>query len=230
MKKINILVILVIMAFSLSACSSNQQKKSTSNTNTSSNSSSEQDYQKSIIGSYRDDDDGAAINLNYDHQGRYVFYDPENGNTDDNLTWKKIGTDKYQIELDDNNVSAPIIAKKMSGGRIQLTSEDPNWRTEILTKVMQTMDLDEFLNIKAQEHSGNSSVNSSEDKESDTPITEEQAKQLASRYSKYPASQLTAKKDGKTWEVKEPAGFIGRQMYYVYANGTVASRDIMPNE
>ncbi|MCT2918737.1 zinc ribbon domain-containing protein [Limosilactobacillus fermentum] len=66
-------------------------------------------------------------------------------------------------------------------------------------------------------------------------LTREEAEQiLESKQELYgftePVSSMQAEEYNGTWDFKEPAGKIGRQMYYVYNDGSVVSRDIGPNE
>lgn len=85
-----------------------------------------------------------------DGTARYVFYDPENGNTDDKkITWKYLrrngtGHAQYKLNFHDKNISAPVILT-VAQECIILTSEDKNWNRQILYSNLSPVDLDEFL-------------------------------------------------------------------------------------
>ena len=98
--------------------------------------------QDQIVGSFKDDKDGAAITLNSDGTGQYVYADSDEPDTNDQLTWKKDG-DNYTITLKDSNVSGPLTAK-LTGKQLTL-SGDSNWNTETFTKVKGKIDLNKLL-------------------------------------------------------------------------------------
>lgn len=104
-----------------------------------------------IEGSYQDDADGAAITLNSDHTGRYVYADPVNSDTNDQLAWKKNSDGTYSITLQDSNVNGSLTGK-LDGNKLTLSSNtDSNWNNEDFTKVKGNLNLDKFL---ADKHSG----------------------------------------------------------------------------
>ncbi|WP_373842820.1 DUF3642 domain-containing protein [Limosilactobacillus sp.] len=96
-----------------------------------------------ITGSYKDSTNDVAMSLNANGTGRYVYADPENSNTDDQLTWKKAGTNTYTLNLQNSNVTSPLTAK-LNNGKLVL-SGDSNWHTVTLYKNSRTINLDHFL-------------------------------------------------------------------------------------
>lgn len=158
-------LITIATAFSLasillSGCWYNQ---STPGSNNHSQESSQ--HQKTIIGSYKDSTDGAAITLNADGTGRYVYADPTDPDTDDQLTWKKNSNGDYTITLQDSNVTSPLTGK-LSGNRLILTG-DKNWNTETFQRSNEKLDLNQFLKDAHQEK-GNKSSEQSTSKEEHT--------------------------------------------------------------
>lgn len=102
-----------------------------------------------IVGTYRDDKDGAAIVLNEDGTGRYVYADKNNPDTDDQLTWKKQG-EEYAVNLQDKNVENPLTAK-LTAEQLVITGNGA-WNTETFQRVNGSLNLNDFLREK---HSGN---------------------------------------------------------------------------
>lgn len=97
----------------IGGCSSSQtDEKSASSENASlkAENSSLKENQK-IVGSYQDDQDQAAITLNANGTGRYVYADPVNLNTDDQLTWTKNSDGTYAINLKDADVTSVLTGK-----------------------------------------------------------------------------------------------------------------------
>lgn len=109
-----------------------------------------------FVGTYRDDDDGAAIKINSDGTGRYVYADPTDTDTDDSLNWKKVSTNTYSIRLNDSNVSSDLTAK-LHGKTLVITGGG-DWNTETFTKNHGNFSLDEFLSDH-DHHSTNNSNN-----------------------------------------------------------------------
>ena len=81
---------------------------------------------------FKDDQDGAAITLNDNGTGRYVYADPTSIDTDDQLNWKNNSDGYYTITLHDSNVTSPLTGK-LDGSKLIL-SGDYNWNTEEFTK------------------------------------------------------------------------------------------------
>ncbi|GGI64208.1 lipocalin/fatty acid-binding family protein [Limosilactobacillus caviae] len=104
-------------------------------------SSSEESPQ--IIGSFRDDKDGAAIVFNENGTGRYVYADKENPNTDDALTWRKQGN-KYLITLKDKDVTSPLTGT-LDDDKL-IVSGTGDWNTEEFQRTDKNLNLDKFLN------------------------------------------------------------------------------------
>ncbi|MCC4367783.1 lipocalin/fatty acid-binding family protein [Limosilactobacillus reuteri] len=96
-----------------------------------------------VVGSYRDDQDGAAIVLNENGTGRYVYADKNNPDTDDSLTWRKDG-ERYLINLEDRDVTNPLTAA-LDNNKLVITGSN-GWNTETLQKVNEELNLQQFLN------------------------------------------------------------------------------------
>ena len=97
---------------------------------------------KKVVGSYRDDQDGAAIVLNENGTGRYVYADKNNPDTDDSLTWRKEG-EHYLINLEDHDVTNPLTAT-LDNNRLVITGSN-GWNTETFQKVNEELNLQQFL-------------------------------------------------------------------------------------
>lgn len=148
-----LLVLIVFMGILLyNQSTSNKKVSSTSSSSTSSSSQQRvsQTFNK-IEGGYEDKDDGAALNINSDGTGRYVYYDTHNSNTDDTFTWSKVGNGKYKLNFDDDDITAPVIAKQGDNGTLILSSNDSNWDTEVFAKSKNKIDLDKYLEDAASE-------------------------------------------------------------------------------
>lgn len=130
---------------------------------------------ESIVGSYKDDQDEAAITLNSDHTGRYVYADPVNSDTDDQLSWRKNSDGSYTITLQDANVTSPLVGK-LDGNRLTL-SGNSDWNTETFSKVKGNLDLDKFLNDKH----GSSNKNNSDSSEQKITTPQQAAQLIASK-------------------------------------------------
>lgn len=142
-KKIILTSTILLASLALVGCSTNQSAKSENSSLRAENSSLKKSENINIVGSYKDSQDGAAITLNSNGTGRYVYADPVNSDTDDQLTWKKSSDGSYEITLQDSNVTSPLTGK-LSGKMLTL-SGDSNWNTETFRKAKNNLDLDEFL-------------------------------------------------------------------------------------
>lgn len=96
-----------------------------------------------IVGSYRDNQDGAAIVLNENGTGQYVYADKNNPDTDDSLTWRKEG-EHYLINLEDRDVTNPLTAT-LDNNKLVVTGSN-GWNTETFQKVNEELNLQQFLN------------------------------------------------------------------------------------
>lgn len=132
-KKIILTSTILLACLVLAGCGNNQSAKSDNSSLRAENSSLKNSENVSIVGSYKDEQDGAAITLNSDGTGRYVYADPVNSDTDDQLTWKKDSDETYTITLQDSNVTSPLTGK-LSGKMLTL-SGDSNWNTETFRKL-----------------------------------------------------------------------------------------------
>lgn len=163
-RKIILTSTILLAGLALAGCGNNQSTNSSTKAENSSlkaeNNSLKQSETGNIVGSYKDDQDGAAITLNSDGTGRYVYADPVDSDTDDQLTWKKNSDGNYTIKLQDSNVTSPLTGK-LDGNKLTL-SGDANWNTETFTKVKGSLDLDKFLTDKHNNSSKSNSDNSNE--------------------------------------------------------------------
>lgn len=146
---------LLLSSLLLGACGNKQA--STSNNSSSAAKTSKVTQQNQIVGSFKDNKDGAAITLNSDGTGQYVYADSDNPDTNDQLTWKKSGSN-YTVNLKDSNVTSPLTAK-LSSNQLTLSGDD-NWNTETLTKVNGKLNLSQFLADAHKAKNGNSSQSS----------------------------------------------------------------------
>lgn len=154
-KKIVLTSVVLLASLALAGCGNNLSTKSENSSLKAENSSLKKSENVSIVGSYKDEQDGAAITLNSDGTGRYVYADKTNPDTDDQLTWKKDSNNSYTINLQDSNVSGPLTGT-LEGSKLTL-SGNSDWNTETFSKVKGNLNLDNFL---AEEH-GSSPNNSS---------------------------------------------------------------------
>lgn len=156
-KRIGILICLLVLIVFMGVLLYNQStsnKKVSSGSSSSTSSSSQQRVSQTfnkIEGGYEDRDDGAALNINSDGTGRYVYYDTHNSNTDDTFTWSKAGKGKYKLNFDDDDITAPVIAKQGDNGTLILSSNDSDWDTEVFAKSKNKIDLDKYLEDAASE-------------------------------------------------------------------------------
>lgn len=159
-KIINTILVVLIILLALGICLLQQRDKRTDSKTstqissssvqqkTSSSDSNSQNKTTDVEGTFVSWKYGAAITLNSDGTGRYVFADPVNSDTDDSITWKSVGKDRIEIDMHDDDISSSVIGKFSSNDGIKqvvLTSTDPSWNTEDLQKTSSDMSLNEFL-------------------------------------------------------------------------------------
>lgn len=142
LKKIFLGLASLSLLLSLTACG-NKTNSSNQNARQASSQSSQQVRQNNVVGSYKDTDNDVAMTLKSDSTGRYVYADPQNSNTDDQLTWKKTSSNIYTLNLQDSNITSPITAK-FNNGKLILTGNS-NWHTVTLNKSNHNINLDQFL-------------------------------------------------------------------------------------
>lgn len=185
---------------------------------------------KGITGSYRDDNLGAAMLLFSDGTGRYVFYDPKNGNTDDRLTWKKIGLNgtghmQYKLNFHDSDIKSSIIATVKDEYTIILTSSDTNWRTETMHQTRGRLDLNKFLkngpdNNMAQIENHTTPGEQTTDQVLSNGISESEArKKLES--SGISANDMKATRIQNGWSFRNHDDPFGVGRYTVLDDGTI---------
>ena len=175
MKKILTMSLVLLAGVSLSACGSNSNQAKSNASLRAENESLKKADHENIVGSYKDNQAGAAITLNSAHSGRYVYADPVNSDTDDQLTWKKSSDGNYTIKLQDSNVTSPLTGK-LDGNKLTL-SGDENWNTESFTKTNGSLNLDKFLS----DNHGNSTSHDSNDSEPKVTTPQQAAQLIAGR-------------------------------------------------
>lgn len=138
-----ILLVTSVLALGIvtSGCSSSNST-STKSSSASAKSSSVKKEEAEIVGSYRDDTDGAAITLNADGTGTYVMADPTKDDIHDQVTWKK-EKNNYVINLNDSNYDTPIDAR-LNDENLSLVGND-KWPNQNFKKVDGEFNLDEFI-------------------------------------------------------------------------------------
>lgn len=141
------MVAIALVATSLTACGAKQTDQSAS----SSTTASSQKAVDGIVGSYQNTGKGTAINLYANGTGRYVYADPVNSDTNDQLTWQKTGDNQYTLKFDDSDVTSPITAH-LDGNQLTLTG-DSNWATDTMSRANGSLNLDKYL---ADHHGGSS--------------------------------------------------------------------------
>ena len=124
-----------------SGCSSSSTS-SNSSKSSSAQVSSVKKEESHIVGSYRDDADGAAITLNSDGTGTYVMANPTQADIHDQLTWKK-EKNNYIINLNDSNYDTPIDAR-LNEDNLSLVGND-EWPNQSFKRVHGDFDVDNFL-------------------------------------------------------------------------------------
>lgn len=149
-------LVVVLVASSLTACGAKQASQSSG----SSSAPTSQKMANGIVGSFQNAGKGSAINLYADGTGRYVYADPVNSDTDDQLTWHKTGDHEYTLKFADSDVTSPITAH-LNGNQLTLTG-DSNWSTDTMTRANSNLNLSKYL---TDHHDGgnNSGQNSSVD-------------------------------------------------------------------
>lgn len=136
-------ILLATSVFTLSICVSGCGNESNANNKSSSSRiSSVKKQEAQIIGSYRDDADGAAITLNSDGTGTYVMANPTQADIHDQLTWKK-EKNNYIINLNDSNYDTPIDAR-LNEDNLSLVGND-EWPNQSFKRVHGDFDVDNFL-------------------------------------------------------------------------------------
>lgn len=191
MKKIYTLAGIVLAGMALTACGSgsNENQAKTNASLKAENASLKKDESVSIVGSYKDNQDGAAITLNSDHTGRYVYADPVDSDTDDQLTWKKNSDGTYKITLQNSHVSSSLTGM-LKGTKLTVFGDD-NWETERFIRVKGKLNLDKFL-ANNQGSSSNNSQNSNSNNSNVNPGTTNDGSQ----------QEKPLVKDGQTYRPK----------------------------
>ena len=148
-----ILVATSIIAIGLCTSGCSSSSTSSNSSKSSAQVSSAKKEESHIVGSYRDDADGAAITLNSDGTGTYVMANPTQADIHDQLTWKK-EKNNYIINLNDSNYDTPIDAR-LNEDNLSLVGND-EWPNQSFKRVHGDFDVDNFS--KEQHAKTNSST------------------------------------------------------------------------
>lgn len=146
-KRMASVLALGLLATTLTACGANKTDNSASSSSTVKTSQKAAD---TLVGAYQNTQKGTAVKFNANGTGRYVYADPVNSDTDDQLTWTKTGDNEYTLKFDDSDVTSPVTAH-LSGNQLTLTG-DSNWATDSMNRTTGNLNLDKYLAA----HHGNS--------------------------------------------------------------------------
>lgn len=235
----------IVILLSLAGCGTQDNREAVSTTNQSSvpmpNSSNESRNHTSCVGSYSNNDIKTAMRVYNDGTAHYVYYDPENGNTNDSkITWKYLGRngtahDQYELNFHDKNIVKPVILT-VDNNQIILTSKDKNWSRQTLYRTMTPVDLDEFLSnggkTDAYEYRGPANATSSDNGSDNTDpagdgISESEAKQRLQEHG-INTKNLLSQRIGNGWEFRTSDMPFGTYKYTVLDDGNVSGEGIHP--
>lgn len=249
MKKVLTIGVILITGLSLVACGNQQSSTSTKSSTTnqtgvmSSNTDNvASDNQKtSCVGSYSNKDIKTAMRIYKDHTARYVYYDPENGNTDDNkITWKYLGLngtahDQYELDFHDKNINKPVILTDCDN-QIILTSKDKNWNRQTLYRTMSPVNLDKFLENGGKtddyEYRGLANATSANNGSNDNDpvgdgISEAEAKKKLQEHG-VATGNLVGDRNANCWTFRTSDMPLGSYIYTVWDTGEVAGKGLKP--
>lgn len=228
-KKILVGLSATMLVALLAGCGNNQASQNTvSQSSSDSSSYSSVTNGKTCSGSYGNKDLKTAINIYQNGTAHYVFYDPENGNTDDkHITWKYLRTndtahDQFELDFHDKNISAPVILT-IDGDSIILTSKDKNWQRQVLYKAIPPINLKKFLasggtddNYEERGPASNSSSAGNEDDTDPTGdgISEAKAKEIL-RKQGVSTDGLIGQRIGNGWTFRTSDMAFGTWKYIV---------------
>lgn len=177
-KKIVGIATVMLAAATLAGCSNEPKAKGPKTATVQSSEVVLKKQTPSVVGTYSDNNDGAAILFRKDGTGRYVYRDSKNGNTDDQFTWKKKNSTTVEVTLNDDDVTNPLTAKFTKNKLILTGSGD--WNTENFDRVMgKRLDLDDFLN-EGQSASSKSNSSESSSSESSSSSSEKSSSESSS--------------------------------------------------
>lgn len=246
-KKILTSISAVVLLFFLSGCGNEAKQTANSTTNqtdvmSSNTDNSASDNQKtSCVGSYSNNDIKTAMRVYKDGTAHYVYYDPENGNTnDDKITWKYLGLngtahDQYELDFHDKNITKPVILT-VSDNQIILTSKDKNWSRQTLYRTMTPVNLDEFLDnggkTDAYEYRGPAKATSSNNGSNDNDpagdgISEGEAKKKLQEHG-VATGNLVGDRNANCWTFRTSDMPLGSYIYTVWDTGEVAGKGLEP--
>ena len=189
MKKLLILATIALAGLSLAACGNNSKEAKDNSSLKAENSSLKKAEAEKIVGSYENNQDGAAITFNSDGTGRYVSSGSVNKDTENQLRWKKNSDGTYKITLQNSHVSSSLTGM-LKGTKLTVFGDD-NWETERFTRVKGKLNLDKFL-ANNQGSSSNSSQNSNSNNSNVNPGTTNDGSQ----------QEKPLVKDGQTYRPK----------------------------
>ncbi|MBD5429137.1 DUF3642 domain-containing protein [Lactobacillus sp.] len=138
------IIILLLATTSLVACSKESNVKGPKTATVQSSQVILKKQNPTIVGTYRDDCNKAAILFKKDGTGRYVHCDAKNGNIDTKFTWKKKNSTTFEVTINNKNIKNPLTAK-LNKNSLTLTGSR-NWNTEKFDRVVVgNLNLDDFL-------------------------------------------------------------------------------------
>ena len=246
-KKILTSISAVVLLLFLSGCGNEKKQTANSTTNQTGVMSSNTDngasnnQKTSCVGSYSNNDIKTAMRVYKDGTAHYVYYDPENGNTDDDkITWKYLGLngtahDQYELDFHDKNITKPVILT-VSDNQIILTSKDKNWSRQTLYRTMTPVNLDEFLDnggkTDAYEYRGPAKATSSNNGSNDNDpagdgISEGEAKKKLQEHG-VATGNLVGDRNANCWTFRTSDMPLGSYIYTVWDTGEVAGKGLEP--
>lgn len=208
-----------------SGCSSSSTSSSSNSKSSSAQVSSVKKEESNIVGSYRDDADGAAITLNSDGTGTYVMANPTQADIHDRLTWKK-EKNNYIINLNDSNIDTPINAR-LNEDNLSLVGND-EWPNQSFSRVHGDFDIDNFL---SEQHTKTDSSTPAKDNHSHESSTHARAalKKWASDHHKDTSKIDSLKATTDLSEPDEGWAFVDDNgtEYAIVRNGKVYPRPVI---
>ncbi|MBB1080455.1 lipocalin/fatty acid-binding family protein [Limosilactobacillus sp. STM2_1] len=221
-------ILLVTSIFAIGLCSSgcSNNSSTSSSKSSSSQSSATKKTEAQIVGSYRDDADGAAITLNSDGTGTYVMANPTKADIHDQLTWKK-EKNNYIINLNDSNYDTPIDAR-LNEDNLSLVGND-EWPNQSFRRVHGDFNIDDFLN---EQHSKNSNSSKNTEPKESSSHARAALKKWAKDHHKDSKKIDSLKATTDLSEPDEGWAFVDDNgtEYAIVRNGKVYPRPVIDND
>ncbi|MBC8744118.1 lipocalin/fatty acid-binding family protein [Lactobacillus sp. Marseille-P7033] len=222
-------ILLATSIFTLGICVSGCGNESNANNKSSSSQiSSVKKQEAQIVGSYRDDADGAAITLNSDGTGTYVMANPTKADIHDQLTWKK-EKNNYIINLNDSDYDTPVDAQ-LNEDNLSLVGNN-EWPNQSFKRVHGDFDIDNFLKDQHTKNGGSITTKSVQPKESSTHARAV-LKKWASDHHKDTSKIDSLKATTDLSEPDEGWAFVDDNgtEYAIVRNGKVYPRPVIDND